>query len=130
MRSATGPMRTASSSRWPTGSAATPAARSRAASPSKCWRARWTAPREAGQELIVGIDVLSLDVKPGDVLLQCSDGIHGALGEAELGELLAAHPPEAACRALVRRGREEGGEDNLSAQVAAVIDCPPPTARP
>ena len=86
--------------------------------------------RSLGQELIVGIDVLSLDVKPGDVLLQCSDGVHGPIGEAELGELLAAHPPEAACRALVRRAREEGGEDNLSAQIAAIIDCPAPAARP
>ena len=86
--------------------------------------------RSLGQELIVGIDVLSLDVQPGDVLLQCSDGIHGVVGEAELGELLAAHPPEAACRALVRRAREEGGEDNLSAQIAAIIDCPAPAARP
>ena len=86
--------------------------------------------RSLGQELIVGIDVLSLDVTPGDVLLQCSDGIHGALEEPEVVELLAAHPPEAACRALVRRAREEGGEDNLSAQIACVLTCPPPTARP
>ena len=86
--------------------------------------------RSLGQELIVGIDVLSLDVMPGDVLLQCSDGIHGALEEPEVVELLAAHPPEAACRALVRRAREEGGEDNLSAQIACILDCPPPTARP
>jgi protein phosphatase len=77
----------------------------------------------------VGIDVLTLAMRPGDVLLQCSDGVHGTLGEEEVAELLGAHPPEPACRALVRRAREEGGEDNISAQVASVVTCPPPAAR-
>jgi serine/threonine protein phosphatase PrpC len=77
-----------------------------------------------GRELIVGIDVLRLDLRPGDVVVQCSDGVHGLLAESEIAELAAGHPPRAACRALVRRAREEGGEDNLSVQVAAVIDCP------
>jgi protein phosphatase len=82
-----------------------------------------------GRELIVGIDVLTLAMRPGDVLLQCSDGVHGALAEPEIAELLGAHPPEPACRALLRRAREEGGEDNISAQVATVVDCPPPAPR-
>jgi len=79
-----------------------------------------------GHELIVAIDVLTIELRPGDVLLQCSDGLHGLLADAELAEILAAHDPEAACRALIRRGREEGGTGNLSAQVAAVRRCPTP----
>ena len=31
-----------------------------------------------GRELIVGIDVLSMDLRPRDIIVQCSDGIHGA----------------------------------------------------
>jgi len=84
-----------------------------------------------GRELIVAIDVLTIGIAPGDVLLQCSDGVHGALGEAEMTELLQAHPPEAACRALVRRACEERGEDNVSVQVAAVGQhAPSAAARP
>src|SRR5437764_682206 len=83
-----------------------------------------------GRELIVGIDVLSMDLRPRDIIVQCSDGIHGAVRDEEVAELVVAHPPEAACRALVRRAREEGGEDNLSVQVAAVVSCPPAAARP
>src|SRR5947208_405758 len=82
------------------------------------------------RELIVGIDVLSMDLRPRDIIVQCSDGIHGAVRDEEVAELVVAHPPEAACRALVRRAREEGGEDNLSVQVAAVVSCPPAAARP
>jgi len=83
-----------------------------------------------GRELIVGIDVLTMDLRPGDVIVQCSDGVHGPVREPEMAELVTGHPPEAACRAMVRRAREEGGEDNLSVQVAAILSCPPPTARP
>src|SRR5579875_1404974 len=82
-----------------------------------------------GRELIVGVDLLRMDLRAGDVLVQCSDGVHGCVPEAEIAELVRAHPPEAACRALIRRGREEGGEDNLSVQVAAVLRCPAATAR-
>jgi len=83
-----------------------------------------------GAELIVGIDVLTFDLRPGDVVLQMSDGVHGPIAEAEIAELLRAHPPEPAGRALVRRAREEGGEDNLSVQIAGIVSCPPPAARP
>jgi serine/threonine protein phosphatase PrpC len=82
-----------------------------------------------GRELIVPVDVLTMDLRPGDVLAQCSDGIYALVEEPEIAELLAAHPPEAACAVLVRRAREEGGEDNMSVQVATVRDCPVPTPR-
>jgi len=61
--------------------------------------------------------------------VQCSDGVHVPVREPEMVELLSAHPPEPACRAFVRRAREEGGEDNLSVQVAAVTSCPAPAPR-
>jgi len=86
--------------------------------------------RSLGRELIVGIDVLTMDLQPGDVIVQCSDGIHVPVREPEMVELVTAHPPEAACRAMVRRAREEGGEDNLSVQVVTIVNCPPPAARP
>jgi serine/threonine protein phosphatase PrpC len=76
-----------------------------------------------GHELIVGIDVLTLNIQPGDVLFQCSDGIHTLLAESEMLQFLNAGWPDAACRGLVRRAREAGGHDNLSVQVASVISC-------
>jgi serine/threonine protein phosphatase PrpC len=57
-----------------------------------------------------------------------SDGVHAALPEGEIVEVLNAHPPSAACRALVERGLEAGGTDNLSVQVAVVRACPPPAS--
>ncbi len=86
--------------------------------------------RSLGQHLIVGIDVLRTDARNGDLLFQCSDGIHSLLADAEMAEIIQTHPPEAACRTLVEIGRERGGNDNMSVQVAAVTDLPAPAARP
>jgi len=82
-----------------------------------------------GHELIVGIDVLSINVQPGDVLLQCSDGIHTLISDSEMIELLQSAVPEKACQTMVQNAREAGGHDNLSVQVAAVISCSPDPAR-
>jgi protein phosphatase len=90
-----------------------------------------TLSRSLGHELIVSIDFLTMELAAGDRLLQCSDGVHGALGEDELLELLEAHPPEAACHAIVRRAREVDAGDDASAQLVriAALAAPPP-ARP
>jgi PPM family protein phosphatase len=82
-----------------------------------------------GHELIVGIDVLTMSMQPGDVLLQCSDGIHTLLAESEMLEFLNGGGPDAACQSMVRRARDAGGHDNLSVQVASVISCSPDAQR-
>jgi PPM family protein phosphatase len=83
-----------------------------------------------GRDLIVGVDVLTIDVQPGDVLVQCSDGVHRVLDEPTIAALAGDGSAEAACRSLVRRALEHGSDDNVSAQVAIVDDCPPPAPRP
>lgn len=82
-----------------------------------------------GPNLIVGIDILTMDAQSGDVLLQCSDGIHALLDDAELAEIVRTQQPDAACRRLIHRGRDEGGIDNLSVQIAAIIHAPAPQPR-
>jgi protein phosphatase len=83
-----------------------------------------------GHNVIPAIDVLRRPIQPGDVLLQCSDGIHASLSESEMIELLLKHPAEGACRAIVERAREAGGNDNLSVQVVSVLSCAPTPLRP
>lgn len=90
---------------------------------------RYSLPRCLGQELVVSVDVLSMELRAGDVIVQCSDGVHGALEDDEIRELLESHPPEPACRALVRRARESEGEDDASVQIAAVRELAMPAAR-
>jgi len=82
-----------------------------------------------GHELIMAIDMLSMNVQPGDILFQCSDGIYTLIAESEMLEFLKAGNPGTACEVLIHRAREAGGHDNLSVQVASVISCSPDAPR-
>lgn len=74
-----------------------------------------------GRQPIVRIDVRHEAVYAGDILCQCSDGLHALLSEAELRDVLLAHEPEAACERLIERARELGAHDNVSVQVAKIL---------
>ena len=71
------------------------------------------------------IDVHSheLPLRPGDVLLLCSDGLHGPVEEAELAEALAAQRglPELASD-LIARAKDHGGPDNITAVLLEHIE--------
>jgi len=85
--------------------------------------------RSLGRELIVGVDLLTTDAQPGDVLLHCSDGAHALIEDREMVPLLTRGPEEA-CRELIDLARVRGAPDNVSAQVAVVLTCPPAAVRP
>jgi serine/threonine protein phosphatase PrpC len=74
--------------------------------------------RAVGTHESVDVDAKIVDVRAGDVFLLCSDGLHGELTDAEIGDILrdSARPAEAACR-LVERALVNGGRDNITAVV-------------
>jgi len=77
--------------------------------------------RSVGRELIVNRDRLSQALRPGDILVACSDGLHGVLSDGEIAGLAAAAPgAAAACRALVDRANGRGTADNLTAAVVRI----------
>ncbi len=90
---------------------------------------RYALPRCLGQELVLSIDVLTMTARAGDMFLQCTTGLHSILPDDDLREALEAHPPETACRALLRRARLADGRDDASVQVAVVGGSEPPPAR-
>lgn len=53
--------------------------------------------------------------KPGTLLLLCSDGLHGAVDDARIAAVLAAHTGLEQCaQALVKVAHEAGGPDNVT----------------
>ena len=53
---------------------------------------------------------------PGDVLLGCTDGLHGVVAAPEIaGIVMEARDPQAAVRRLIARANERGGPDNVTA---------------
>jgi len=77
--------------------------------------------RSLGMNLFVNIDVEEIQLLPGDVLLLCSDGLHGAVTASEMAEIARRHRDLAsAARELVDRANEQDGSDNISVQLIRV----------
>jgi PPM family protein phosphatase len=67
----------------------------------------------AGPELEVDTSVVQ--VRDGDVLLLCSDGLSGLVGDQAIANLLADGPLVDGVRRLVRAANDAGGDDNVTA---------------
>jgi serine/threonine protein phosphatase PrpC len=63
------------------------------------------------------IHVAERDLKGGELLLLCSDGLHNVLNEAALVELMTGDDLEAMAKRLVLAAIERGSRDNVTALV-------------
>jgi serine/threonine protein phosphatase PrpC len=63
-----------------------------------------------------------LSLEKSDVLLICTDGLWGQLTEAELKDVLSSQAPSNACESLVRLAKEHGGPDNVTLQIARIVN--------
>ncbi len=69
----------------------------------------------------VKVDLFAEELKPGNSLLLCSDGLWEMVRDNELQDiLLAADNARSACDRLVARANEKGGVDNITAVVLKV----------
>jgi protein phosphatase len=71
--------------------------------------------RSLGMDLFVNVDVSEHQVIAGDVLLLCSDGLHGPVSPAEIARSVEQSSGlEQAARKLVELANENDGKDNVS----------------
>ena len=79
-------------------------------------------------------DVQEVELRAGDRLLLCSDGIWGYVEDARIRDAVATRDPRAAAERLVASSIEAGGADNATAVVVEVRDAaegaPPDTDLP
>lgn len=85
-----------------------------------------------GPEPMVKLDLTHQQVRRGDVLVLCSDGLSGQVGKDEIARIISEEPDlVAACKALIDRANAAGGPDNITV-IAARFDGsrlnPPGTA--
>ena len=60
-------------------------------------------------------DTCSFDITEGDVILLCSDGLHGYVKEKQIRDILRRHKDLGLCvQQLVDAANSEGGKDNIS----------------
>ncbi|MFM9124532.1 MAG: Stp1/IreP family PP2C-type Ser/Thr phosphatase [Actinomycetota bacterium] len=71
--------------------------------------------RALGAEPDVEVDVVRLVPQAGDVLLLCSDGLTGMVGDGEIGRIVGEPGPlPERARELVQAANGAGGEDNVT----------------
>jgi protein phosphatase len=77
-----------------------------------------------GPEPVVRVDLTSQQVKRGDVLVLCSDGLSGQVRAREIVEVVNSEPDlVAVCKRLIDLANENGGPDNITV-VAARFEGP------
>ncbi len=75
--------------------------------------------RALGTEPEVEVDAFSVEPRPGDVFMLCSDGLTSMVDDAGILDTVRAHRGDLAglVRALVRQANDAGGEDNITVVV-------------
>jgi serine/threonine protein phosphatase PrpC len=77
--------------------------------------------RSLGTEMSVSAEIDDHQVLPGDILLLCSDGLHGSVSAQEIARTVSeTSDVELAARRLVTLANENDGSDNVTAQVIRV----------
>lgn len=81
--------------------------------------------RALGIEQAVQIDTSSLEIKPKDKILLCTDGLTSMVDDPEIERILnEPDDPQTICQNLVEAANEKGGHDNITALIIEVDDIP------
>jgi serine/threonine protein phosphatase PrpC len=76
--------------------------------------------RSVGQEPTIRVDIHVAQVRPGDVVVQCCDGVWSKITEGEILSVASKMPPAEASRELVRLAERRSADDNLTVQIVRV----------
>jgi PPM family protein phosphatase len=77
--------------------------------------------RSMGVAMDVDIDIEGpLELRPGDMFVLCSDGLHGVVKEDEISRIATGREIESAADELIKRALERGAPDNVTLIVARV----------
>jgi PPM family protein phosphatase len=82
-------------------------------------RLRHVLTQALGTGSATGVEISHRELRDGDRVLLCSDGLTDMLDDAGIAAQLLAHPAsEPACQALIERALHNGGRDNVTVLVA------------
>jgi len=77
--------------------------------------------RSLGNDLFVNVDTSEHQLLPGDVLLLCSDGLHGVLSDSEVADVVSRNADlNASAQRLVDLANQRDGGDNVTVQLIRV----------
>ncbi len=76
--------------------------------------------RALGLSAAVEPYLASVPVQPDEILLLCTDGLHGLVSEAEMRAIVTHYTSEESVQRLIELANERGGPDNITALVAKI----------
>jgi PPM family protein phosphatase len=79
-----------------------------------------TAALGSGRDVTPHIPEHPTPLEEGDILLLCTDGLWGVVGDADLVRIVRTNPPAEACQKLVAMALDRGGPDNITLLVLRV----------
>ncbi|MBN2340441.1 MAG: Stp1/IreP family PP2C-type Ser/Thr phosphatase [Deltaproteobacteria bacterium] len=79
--------------------------------------------RALGMQDKVLVDVQTIQIETGDILLLCSDGLNGMLKDREILQIVETNRAtlRQAAQALINGANERGGEDNITVILVEVV---------
>lgn len=80
--------------------------------------------RALGTDESADLDEFAVDLRSGDVLLLCSDGLSGPVTDRAVAEALGLEDPDEAVATLIAEARRHGGPDNITAVVLRFEEGP------
>jgi len=82
--------------------------------------------RALGTESDVDVDVFSVQPRPGDLFMLCSDGLTSMLADEAILDLVERQRDDLrrAGKALVDAANKEGGEDNITVVLFEIVETP------
>ena len=81
--------------------------------------------RILGTDPDVDVDTFTVDARPGDVFLICSDGLTTMIGDDDIGRVLTERSSlDDAAKELVQLANRAGGEDNITVVAFDLTDEP------
>ncbi|MHB8645249.1 MAG: Stp1/IreP family PP2C-type Ser/Thr phosphatase [Thermomicrobiales bacterium] len=96
---------------------------------AKSSRQRNVITRALGQRQKVDVDIFEVDLMADDVILLCSDGIHGIIEDEEMKQVAQALPPEQAANELIDLANNRNASDNVSVVIVkATVEQAPVSA--
>jgi PPM family protein phosphatase len=79
-----------------------------------------TAALGSGRDVTPHTPEQPVPLEEGDILLLCTDGLWGVVGDADLARIVRTNPPAEACKKLVSMALDRGGPDNITLLILRV----------
>ncbi len=71
--------------------------------------------RALGGDAVVEPDIFRVEIRSDDVILLCTDGLHGEIHDEEIVRIVSdAESMQDACRLLINAANRSGGRDNIT----------------